>query len=323
LPRSLTLLSVAAMLGIVAASGCLLDRVWIQVERDEGAVSAAVLWQSWWPQAIWIVAFSGILLAMMLRFHFALADELVRWRQAEDKSDYHIEQYRLLAEHSSDVIMRVGFDRRCRYVSPAMEQMLGWTAEELVGRDTRSMVHAEDKARLHDAAMSLTETSRSVRGEFRYLHKNGRYLWVDISMKRVNRGGVLDSYVANLRDISARVEAERRLAEASTELARLAATDQLTGLANRQRFDEEIEREWGRAARDKTPLSLLLFDVDFFKLYNDSYGRKAGDAVLKAVVGATVAALQRSSDLASRWGGEKFGLLLPNTDLRKRPASAV
>jgi len=279
------------------------------------AVPMAVLWQNWWPQAIAIIAITLILLAMMVAFDLALGAELIRRREAEAKSDHNVGQYQLLAEHSSDVIMEVGFDKRCRYVSPAMEQLLGWTSADLIGRDTRFMVHPDDKVRLHDVVMSLTDTTRSVRTDFRHLHKNGKYVWVEINMRVIIRGGVLDSFVANLRDISGRVEAERRLAEASAVLVQLAGTDQLTGLANRQRFADEIEREWSRAARDKNPLSLLFIDIDFFKLYNETYGRKGGDNALKAVAGAIAAVLQRASDLAARWGGQKFGVLLPNTDL--------
>jgi len=136
-----------------------------------------------------------------------------------------------------------------------------------------------------------------------------------MGMQVINVAGIADSFVANVRDISDRVEAERKLAEAAAEMVELAATDQLTGVANRRRFNQELEREWRRTAREELPLSLLLLDVDFFKIYNDTYGHQGGDDVLKAVAAAIGGALRRPLDVVARWGGEEFVVLLPATNV--------
>lgn len=96
-------------------------------------------------------------------------------------------------------------------------------------------------------------------------------------------------------------------------LETLSSTDALTGLANRRLFDERVMHELARLDRRAPPLSLLLVDVDHFKLYNDHYGHPAGDAVLRQL-GALMRATCRQQDLPARLGGEEFGLLLPDTD---------
>ena len=93
----------------------------------------------------------------------------------------------------------------------------------------------------------------------------------------------------------------------------LADTDQLTQIANRRHFDRKFKVEWRRAMREKTPISLLLIDVDFFKKYNDTYGHQAGDVCLKQIADTMASITHRPADLASRYGGEEFSILLPVT----------
>jgi diguanylate cyclase (GGDEF)-like protein len=106
---------------------------------------------------------------------------------------------------------------------------------------------------------------------------------------------------------------ERQLESAAAALAVAAATDGLTGLANRRRFDQTAETEWNRAIRNQDLLSILIVDVDFFKAYNDACGHLCGDDALKAVAKCIQATLSRPCDFAARYGGEEFALLLPNT----------
>ena len=108
---------------------------------------------------------------------------------------------------------------------------------------------------------------------------------------------------------------KEQLAQANEQLQRLVNIDGLTQVTNRRYFDEVFQREWRRAAREGTLLSLILIDVDFFKQYNDTYGHLAGDECLKAVVKVMKAALKRPADLIARYGGEEFVALLPKTEL--------
>ncbi|WP_013324800.1 diguanylate cyclase [Gloeothece verrucosa] len=105
------------------------------------------------------------------------------------------------------------------------------------------------------------------------------------------------------------------LIEANQKLQGLARIDGLTGVANRRYFDEYFEHEWNRSVREEIPISLLLCDVDFFKVYNDKWGHPRGDYCLKQVATILAQAVQRAADLVARYGGEEFAIILPNTIL--------
>jgi diguanylate cyclase (GGDEF)-like protein len=107
---------------------------------------------------------------------------------------------------------------------------------------------------------------------------------------------------------------EMRYRTLAASMEMLAAIDPLTQVANRRSFDEALEREWQRALRGRTSLSLILFDADFFKSYNDRYGHLAGDDCLRRIAEAFTSMVRRPADLVARFGGEEFGIILPDTD---------
>lgn len=108
-------------------------------------------------------------------------------------------------------------------------------------------------------------------------------------------------------------QSQQKLLETNLELQRMTNSDGLTGLSNRRCLDDYMTAEWKRAAREQSPLGFLMIDVDNFKSYNDTYGHVAGDDVLKLVARAIESSLNRPADLAARFGGEEFAVVLPST----------
>jgi len=136
--------------------------------------------------------------------------------------------------------------------------------------------------------------------------KLGNQLYLAIDAGPIHdEDGQLIAVVETLRDMTDQKRAE-------SALKALASSDGLTGLANRRSFDSALALEWARAQRTKSPLSLLLVDVDHFKFYNDRHGHQKGDDCLRAV-GAAMAADLRPADVAARYGGEEFAVLMPDS----------
>ncbi|NYT61430.1 diguanylate cyclase [Alcaligenaceae bacterium] len=133
----------------------------------------------------------------------------------------------------------------------------------------------------------------------------------------LNAGGAIDYILKpfSIPILRARVRNHLELNQQRKLLERLSQLDGLTGIANRREFDQSLQREWQRMLELQESLAVLMIDVDVFKLYNDNCGHQAGDECLKWIAQAISDTMQRQGDLATRYGGEEFACILPNTDI--------
>ncbi|WP_086482030.1 sensor domain-containing diguanylate cyclase [Oceanospirillum sanctuarii] len=151
-----------------------------------------------------------------------------------------------------------------------------------------------------------------------YMNERKSELAYVVMMAGLMITGLVAAYLRMLSKRSFEIEtvADERnhaLQEANKKLAHLSQTDGLTQISNRRFFDESFIQEWKRTKREKQPISLVLFDLDFFKQYNDQYGHLQGDECLRSIAELVASVINRPGDLFARFGGEEFILLLPNT----------
>jgi diguanylate cyclase (GGDEF)-like protein len=162
-------------------------------------------------------------------------------------------------------------------------------------------------------ALSMEELTNSDRPDGQGLTTTLRDRSYDISASSLDQTDPNADVILVLRDITDRLKTEQDLRAAQDELVRLAHTDYLTGIHNRRFFMQRLSEEVERVRRHGSQLSVLLFDLDYFKNVNDQCGHAAGDQILKAVADVSVE-VKRITDIAARIGGEEFALLLPETD---------
>ncbi|WP_238122723.1 MULTISPECIES: diguanylate cyclase [unclassified Xanthobacter] len=229
------------------------------------------------------------------------AASLLALGAAAQEAMAHMALFRLLAENSTDTIVRGDLNGVRRYVSPACRELLGYEPEELVGRRAVEIVHPDDMPAFARMMNELREGRvNAARSEQRQRHKDGHWVWIEAFIRRTRdpQTGLPDGYVVSVRNISRRKAAEQRLAH-------LAAHDALTGLANRTLLQDRLEAEMARARRTGAGLAVLCLDLDRFKRVNDSLGHEAGDAVLRTVAERLKQAT-RGEDLVARVGGDEF-----------------
>ncbi|WP_454916638.1 diguanylate cyclase domain-containing protein [Xanthobacter sediminis] len=235
----------------------------------------------------------------------AVAGAQLRLEAAARSAAEQAGRYRLLADNSTDTIVRGNLDGVRLYISPAVRTLLGYEPEELVGQRAMDIVHPDDLPDFQVLMRQIRE-GRVDEGcsEQRQRHKNGSWVWIEafIRLTRDAATGEPDGYVVSVRDVSRRKAAEERLAH-------LAAHDALTGLANRSLLQERLDAQLARARRAGTGCAVLCLDLDRFKQVNDSFGHEAGDEVLRAAAARFVRA-SRKDDLVARVGGDEFVVVL-------------
>jgi diguanylate cyclase (GGDEF)-like protein len=196
-------------------------------------------------------------------------------------------------------------DLVCVYMNRAAELTMGRGVGDVVGR---RMLGEEGSSKLGPRLLSVAMTGVPLRRRLRLKTKSGRQIWIDLVAMPL-RGGLS----VTGRNVSSEVRLSAELEGAMSELARLAATDPLTGLANRRTWEKALTEHLDAAADSGQPLVVAILDLDQFKAYNDRNGHLAGDRHLVEVARLWAKNLPPHATLA-RLGGEEFAIALPGTD---------
>jgi diguanylate cyclase (GGDEF)-like protein/PAS domain S-box-containing protein len=194
------------------------------------------------------------------------------------------------------------------YTNPVEATVHGWSVEELIGKQSRIFAPKDIwRAMTIDEIGSMAFFTR----ETINVRKDGTIFPVRLTSDIIRNEKNEPIYIVNAcRDLSGK----KRLGGI---LFRLSITDSLTGLFNRRYFQKKIADEVSRAGRVGYPLSLIMLDVDDFKIYNDTYGHLAGDDVLLALAEIITGSIRKDTDTAYRYGGDEFVVILPNSDEEK------
>jgi diguanylate cyclase (GGDEF)-like protein/PAS domain S-box-containing protein len=258
----------------------------------------------------------GILLSSRLSKSFhrveVLSDELESKNTSLRESE---RKYRSIFEESKEMIFIAGLDEQIKDANPTSEELLGYTLDELKQMKMSDLiVHYQDREKIK-SNLRGQEIVKDYDLELR--RKNGKVIHglVTLTIRRDENGRPTELH-GNVHDISARIQAETERLRAM-EFEQLSITDPLTNIYNRRIFDEIIIKEWERAKRSKSQLTIIIFDIDDFKRINDTHGHLIGDQVLTNLADLCLSNM-RSMDIIARYGGEEFMILMPDTD----PASA-
>ncbi|MDR3429584.1 sensor domain-containing diguanylate cyclase [Silvimonas sp.] len=225
--------------------------------------------------------------------------------------------YKTLLESTQAIPWKIDWaSMQFAYIGPQIEPLLGWSQDSWVSAEDWAMrIHPDDRDYVVNFCISQSKAGIDHEADYRALTKDNGYVWIrDVVHVVRDENGEAQSLVGFMFDISERKKTEEKLISLQKELEALSFKDGLTGIANRRRFDSSLDVEWTNAQRTGQPLSLILLDIDFFKQYNDRYGHILGDKCLTRVAQTLSLAIAGPRDIAARFGGEEFVILLPETD---------
>jgi diguanylate cyclase (GGDEF)-like protein/PAS domain S-box-containing protein len=233
--------------------------------------------------------------------------------------------YKTLLESTQAIPWRIDWNTmQFTYIGPQIETLLGWPRGSWVSvEDWAERMHPDDRERVLNFCVAQSKAGIDHEADYRALTAANEYVWIRDVVHVIRNAEGVEALVGFMFDISERKKAEQELVRLSHELEALSYSDGLTATPNRRMFEMMFEREWGAARRSGQPLSLILIDIDSFKDYNDCLGHLAGDQCLRDVARALLqATARRPRDLVSRYGGEEFVILLPETDVLAAQAMA-
>jgi len=239
-------------------------------------------------------------------------------KKAEEERREANSYNRRLIEASIDPLVTIGPDGKITDVNEATETVTGLTRDQLIGDDFLNYFTEPDKAREGYQKALAEGVVKDYPLTIRHTSGKTTDVLYNVSVYK-NKDGEVQGVFAAARDVTELKKAEQEIKAASAKLQtalireqELARTDTLTGVNNRRHLYEQAEHEFQVAIRYQQTLSVIMFDIDYFKKVNDTFGHESGDHILKLVADTATAEL-RSADVIGRYGGEEFIIILPMT----------
>jgi diguanylate cyclase (GGDEF)-like protein/PAS domain S-box-containing protein len=221
------------------------------------------------------------------------------------------ERYRSLVENTNEAILVIQ-EGMIKFVNSQTVAAFGYSEQELMFINVFELIHPEDRDLVMERYLQkINGDTMSTRHTYRTIHKSGQTQWIENSSVLIDWEG-RPATLNLITDITERKQMEKALRESEERYRELSIIDDLTQLYNSRHFYFQLKIELERSNRYKQPLTLLLFDIDNFKAFNDTYGHVEGDHVLRRL-GQVVKRCLRETDLAFRYGGEEFTIILPMT----------
>ncbi len=243
----------------------------------------------------------------------ALHQEILGHEKAEIALRKSEERYRDLVENANDMVFKTDREGTFTFVNVSTIRITGYEEEEIIGKNYSFLIRPDmRKKALSFFGLQIKNRIKNTYSEYPVIKKDGSEIWLGQNTQLISEDGHVVGFQAVSRDITERRRLEEELKESEERYRALSIIDDLTQLFNSRHFYNQLQMEIDRIERRDYPLTLLLLDIDDFKVFNDTYGHIEGDQVLVRL-GQVIKKCLRKEDSAYRYGGEEFTIILPMT----------
>ncbi|WP_052501464.1 diguanylate cyclase [Thiomicrospira microaerophila] len=226
------------------------------------------------------------------------------------------QKYKTITEHLKEVVFQTDLNQRITYLSESWQKLTGKNPQDYLGLIWQDLLFEDSAgAGLAQCNAFMSCNLADYKEEFQVECADGQRKWVEVNAALLrDKNGTAYGTIGSMLDITPRVEVNAKLNALKERYHHMAYHDSLTGIANRQKLNEVLAHNFALFQRYQIPFSLILFDIDHFKKFNDQFGHLVGDEVLVKLA-KTIAASVRNTDIFGRWGGEEFLVVVVNNPL--------